>query len=152
MMNKSEISYRPICESDFESLQILITDFAVFEKQAHKMTNTVEQMLEEKEYFQGIVALSGNRIVGYVSYFYAYYTWSGKSLYMEDLYVVPEYRGKGIGSELTKQLIELAKNTNCKRMRWQVSEWNKSARSFYESLGAEISGTEMNCDLYFQRK
>ena len=60
-----------------------------------------------------------------LTYFYAYYTWSGKSMYMDDLYVRADSRGQGVGSKLINRVIEQAKADKCKRLRWQVSEWNK---------------------------
>jgi GNAT superfamily N-acetyltransferase len=68
---------------------------------------------------------------------------------MDDLYVRPEFRSAGIGTMLINRVIEFAKTENCRKLRWQVSEWNKPAIEFYRKLGAEIDGTEQNCDLKF---
>jgi len=81
--------------------------------------------------------------------FFAYYTWIGKSLSMDDLYVRPEFRSKGIGVLLINEVINFAKTQNCKKLHCQVSEWNKPAIEFYESLGVKIDGIESNCDLVF---
>lgn len=144
------IDLRPIADSDFETLISLFKEFAAFEKLPEKMTNSVDQMLAERVFLKGFVAVSEtNEIIGYVTYFFAYYTWIGKSLYMDDLYVRNEYRGKGVGSKLINQVIELAKKEGCKKLRWQVSEWNLPAIEFYKSLGASIDGVESNCDLVF---
>lgn len=147
------IYIQPIQEKDFEELASLFQEFATFEKVPEMMTNSVEKMKEEKEYFHGFVARDENEnILGYVTYFFAYYTWVGKSLYMDDLYVRDEYRGKGVGSNLINKVISFAKEQKCNRLRWQVSNWNHPAISFYENLGAEINKTEMNCDLAFNKK
>ena len=139
---------REIEKKDFEELIKLFQEFAHFEKLPDKMTNSVKQMQCEAEFINGYVVLdNGNRIVGYVTYFYAYYTWIGKSMYMDDLYVKQEYRGKGIGSILIKKVIEKAKIDGCQKLRWQVSEWNKPAIEFYKKLGANIDSVESNCDL-----
>jgi len=125
-------------------------EFALFEKLPDKMINSVEQMLLEKEYLTGFVAVnSGNQIVGYVTYFFGYYTWIGKSLYMDDLYVQTDSRGLGVGTKLINEVIEFAKAENCKKLRWQVSEWNQPAIDFYKSLGANVDAVESNCDLVF---
>lgn len=108
-MNNKRINIRKIRESDFPELIALFREFAVFEKLPDSMINTVEQMKDDKEYISGFVAVEKNsEIVGYVTFFFAYYTWIGKSLYMDDLYVKPEYRGKGIGTKLIRQVINYA--------------------------------------------
>ncbi len=143
-----DITIREIAESDFSTLVALFKEFAVFEKLPEKMVNTVEKMQEEKDYINGFVAVdSNNGIIGYVICFFAYYTWIGKSLYMDDLYVKPEFRGKGLGTQLINRVIDFAKQEKCSKLKWQVSDWNKPAIEFYKSLGAEISWTEQNCDL-----
>jgi ribosomal protein S18 acetylase RimI-like enzyme len=144
-------SIRPIHENDFPTLVALFQEFAVFEKLPDKMTNSVEQTKAEKDHINGFVALSASHeIVGYVTFFFAYYTWSGKSLYMDDLYVKPNYRHQGVGKKLINQVINLAKTENCKKLRWQVSAWNQPAIDFYKSLGATIDTVELNCDLIFR--
>jgi GNAT superfamily N-acetyltransferase len=142
------ITIREIKADDFTGLISLFTEFATFEKTPDKMTNTVDRMTVEQEFFNGFVALNDSEeIVGYVTHFFAYYTWIGKSLYMDDLYVKEEFRGHGIGTELINKVIEYAKTTNCQKVKWQVSEWNKPAIEFYKSLGASIDSVESNCDL-----
>lgn len=139
---------RPITEKYFKSLEILFKEFAKFEKHPEMMTNSANQMLAEKEFINGFVAVNEtNEVIGYATYFFAYFTWVGKSLYMDDLYVMQSYRGKGFGTQLIKKIIEKAETEHCKRLRWQVSDWNKPALAFYESLGAKISPVESNCDI-----
>jgi len=141
---------RKIEESDFSTLIELFNEFALFEKLPDKMINSVEQMTDEKNFLTGFVATDNqNNILGYVTYFFAYYTWIGKSMYMDDLYVRPEFRAKGIGTILINEVIALAKTENCKKLRWQVSAWNEPAINFYKSLGANIDDIESNCDLVF---
>lgn len=141
-------SIRPINPSDFSQLIDLFSEFAAFEKMPEKMTNTVEKMQNENDFFHGFVAETADHtIVGYATFFFCYYTWTGKSLYMDDLYVRPQYRACGIGSHLIKAIIELARNAGCHKMRWQVSGWNQPAIDFYTQLGAEIDDSEHNCDL-----
>ena len=142
------ITIREIKADDFTGLIKLFTEFATFEKTPEKMANTVDRMTVEQEFFNGFVALNDSEeIVGYVTHFFAYYTWIGKSLYMDDLYVKEDFRGHCIGTELINKVIEYAKTTNCQKVKWQVSEWNKPAIEFYKSLGASIDSVESNCDL-----
>ena len=144
------VTIRKIEESDYLVLISLFKEFALFEKLPEKMTNSVEQMLREKEYLTGFVAVNdADEIVGYATYFFGYYTWIGKSLYMDDLYVRPDFRGAGVGTKLISEVIAFAKAENCKKLRWQVSEWNQPAIDFYKSLGANVDAVESNCDLVF---
>jgi GNAT superfamily N-acetyltransferase len=144
------VTIRKIQESDYLVLISLFKEFALFEKLPEKMTNSVEQMLREKEYLTGFVAVNdADEILGYATYFFGYYTWIGKSLYMDDLYVRPNFRGAGVGTQLIKEVIAFAKAANCKKLRWQVSEWNQPAIDFYKSLGANVDAVESNCDLVF---
>ena len=144
------IHIRKIEEQDFASLILLFREFALFEKLPDKITNSLEQMREEKDYISGFVAINEqNDITGYVTYFFAYYTWTGKSLYMDDLYVRPEFRAMNIGTKLINRVIALAKTENCRKIRWQVSEWNQPAIDFYKRMGANIDSVESNCDLVF---
>ena len=144
------VTIRKIDERDFLVLISLFKEFALFEKLPEKMTNSVEQMLREKEYLTGFVAVNdADEIVGYATYFFGYYTWIGKSLYMDDLYVRPDFRVAGVGTKLISEVIAFAKAENCKKLRWQVSEWNQPAIDFYKSLGANVDAVESNCDLVF---
>jgi len=144
------VTIRKIEEYDFPVLIFLFKEFALFEKLPEKMTNSVEQMMKEKEYLTGFVAVNAaDEILGYVTYFFGYYTWIGKSLYMDDLYVRPDFRGAGVGTKLINEVIAFAKAENCKKLRRQVSEWNQPAIDFYKSLGANVDAVESNCDLVF---
>ena len=76
---------------------------------------------------------------GFALFFYNYSTWQGRpGLYLEDLFVKPEFRGKGIGKALLLHLAKIAIENNCGRYQWQVLDWNEPAIEFYKSLGAEI--------------
>ena len=111
---------RKAVEEDFAAILSLVKELAVFQKSPEKVTNTVEQMKEEKDFFRCFVAENEQKeIVGMASYSFVYYTWVGKSFYLDDLYVNESCRGQKIGSELLKKIFEVAKNENCKRVRWR---------------------------------
>jgi ribosomal protein S18 acetylase RimI-like enzyme len=142
-----EITIRKANECDFEDILSLIKELATFEKAPEKVTNSVQQMQLEKDYFHCYVAENETKeIVGMALYFFAYYTWVGKSLYLDDLYVKESCRGQKIGSKLLVKIFEIAKEENCKRMRWQVLNWNTPAIEMYKKFGAEIQEEWHNCD------
>ena len=142
------IIIREIESGDFSSLIELFAEFAHFEKLPERMVNSVERMQNEKDWLNGFVAVDDmGRICGYATWFFAYYTWYGKSMYMDDLYVRPELRGNGIGTKLINSVIDKAKETNCRKLRWQVSGWNETAIDFYKNIGASVDPVESNCDL-----
>jgi len=134
-------------EPDFDAVLSLVKELAEFQKTPDRVLNSVEQMKEEKELFNCLVAENDkNEIVAIASYFFAYYTWVGKSLYLDDLIVRKQHRGQKIGTRLLTEIFEIAKKEGCRRVRWQVSDWNKPALDFYRRCGAEIDEECCNCD------
>ncbi|NPA43325.1 MAG: GNAT family N-acetyltransferase [Chlorobi bacterium] len=143
-------SIRPATEADFPAILGLIKELAEFEKAPEKVRNSVEQMKAEKDYFEALVAEKDDgEIIGMALYFYAYYTWVGKSMYLDDLYVKEKYRGRGVGKALLNRVIDTARKNNCKRLRWQVLEWNTPAIEFYKKMGVTLDDEWINCDLEF---
>ena len=140
------MNIRLATEKDFNDILSLIKELALYEKTPEKVTNTVELMKLEKEYFNCIVAETQTKqIVGMAIWFFAYYTWVGKSLYLEDIYVKETFRNQKIGSALLKRIFEIAREENCKRVRWQVLNWNNPAIQFYNKCRAQIDDEWLNC-------
>jgi GNAT superfamily N-acetyltransferase len=140
------ITIRKGIEADYPAIIDLINEFAFFQKTPERVTNTVEQMRADNNLFQCFVAVDDrNRIVGYAAWFFAYFSWTGKALYLDDLYVVESARGLAIGTRLLQTVIDHATATHCVKVRWQVSNWNKTAIAFYRKMGAQIDDVEMNC-------
>lgn len=143
------IEIRKATEKDFPFILLLVKELAAFEKAPEKVTNTVELMKKEKDYFHCFVAERDNQeIIGIALYFFAYYTWVGKSLYLEDIYVKSGYRGMHIGTDLMNKIFEVAGREDCKRIRWQVLNWNSSAIAMYKKLGAEVDNEWCNCTVH----
>lgn len=141
-----DINIRKANEEDFPAILSLIKELAAFEKSPEKVTNTVEQMKHEKGLFGCYVAETSNKeIVGIALWFFAYYTWVGKSLYLEDIYVKESFRRHKIGSALLRKIFEVARDEDCKRVRWQVLNWNQSAIEMYNKSGAAIDNEWLNC-------
>jgi len=140
------ISIRKATEEDFPDILLLIKELAAFENAPDKVTNTVELMKKEQNLFSCFVAVAEhNEIIGMALYFFAYYTWVGKSLYLEDIYIKEPYRKQSIGKLLLQKIFEVAREEDCKRVRWQVLNWNQNAISMYRKNGAEIDDEWLNC-------
>ena len=146
-----DYTIRPATEADFPAILEIIKALALFEKAPEKVTNTVEQMKAEKDFFKCLVAVNDDEeIIAICLYFFAYYTWVGKSLYLDDLYVLEPYRKQGIANALLIKLFEIARDEKCNRMRWQVLNWNENAIRFYKKYGTTFDDEWINCD--FDRK
>ncbi len=130
---------------DYEQIFALMKAFAHFQKTPEKLHVTLEQMMEDKNLFQCLVAENNGIIIAFASFFFAYYSWTGKAIYLDDLYVKDEYRKENIGTKLLNAVIQFAKENNCKTVRWLVSRWNENAIDFYKKIGAEIEETEVVC-------
>mgnify|MGYP001157998157 CR=1 FL=1 len=139
-------------EKDYPQILQYIKDLALFEEAPDKVLNTVDFMKQEKDLFGCYVAeTEDGKVVGMALYFFAYFTWVGKSLYLDDLYIMPEFRGQGIGTALLEKIFKLAKDENCRRLRWQVINWNKKAIDLYKKVGARIDNEWSNCDFEYDQ-
>ncbi|WP_320111697.1 GNAT family N-acetyltransferase [Draconibacterium orientale] len=142
-----DIKIRKATENDFPAIFGLITELAEYEKSPEKVSNSLELMYEQKDYFNCYVAETEEKeIIGMALYYFSYYTWVGKSLYLDDLYVKEAYRGNGLGTRLMDKMFEVAKAENCKRFRLQVLNWNQPAINLYEKSGFNVDKTWYNCD------
>ncbi len=143
-----DIKIRKANDKDLPAIFDLIQELAEFEKGLHKVTNSLEQMLDEKDLFQCYVAEQRGEVIGMALYYFVYYTWVGKSMYLEDLIVKEDHRGKNIGTMLMEKIMEVAREENCKRFRLQVLTWNEPAISFYEKHGFTVDRDWYNCDIH----
>ncbi len=127
-------------EKDTPLIFDLIRKLAVYEKMENEVVTSVEELRENifnQEYSHVIIAEEEGKPVGFALYFFNFSTFVGKpGLYLEDLFVEPEYRGKGYGKKLFQELAVIARDRNCGRMEWSVLNWNTPAIDFYKALGA----------------
>ena len=127
---------------DVPTVLELIKGLAAYEKLSHEVTATEEQLIRfgfgEEKYFEILVAeTSRDTAIGFAFYFFTFSTFLAKPiLYLEDLFVLPEYRGHGVGKALLKELAGIALQKDCWRMEWWVLDWNEPAIEFYRSLDA----------------
>jgi GNAT superfamily N-acetyltransferase len=141
------INIRIGTEKDFPAILSLIKELATFERAPEKVTNSVELMNKEKDLFRCFIAeTEAGEIAGMAIYFFAYYTWVGKSLYLEDIYIKEPFRQHKIGTALLGKIFEVARAEDCKRVRWQVLNWNKAAIQMYTKNGADLDYEWINCN------
>ena len=134
------MDYRFANENDVSIILQFIRELAEYEKLSHEVVATEEILrhwiFEEKK-AEVIFALDQGREVGFALFFHNFSTFLGRAgLYLEDLYVKPEFRGKGYGKGLLKQLAKIAVERGCGRLEWSCLDWNKPSIDFYRSLGA----------------
>jgi GNAT superfamily N-acetyltransferase len=132
---------RPASVDDVPVILELIRDLATYERAPDEVTATEEQLVEvlfgERPGAEVLLAFEGKSPVGFAVYFYNFSTWLGRpGLYLEDLFVKPEKRGKGYGRALLVELAKIARDRGCGRMEWAVLDWNEPAIKFYRALGA----------------
>ncbi len=117
-----------------------IKELASYEKLEHEVTATEEILKEwifEKKKCEVLIASENNIEIGYALFFHNFSTFLGKAgVYLEDLYINPDYRGLGYGKKLLKEVAKIAVERGCERLDWQCLNWNKSSIDFYLSLNA----------------
>ncbi|XP_074839077.1 thialysine N-epsilon-acetyltransferase-like isoform X2 [Carettochelys insculpta] len=140
---------RPSEAADCGDVMRLIRDLAEFEQLTHQVQITEEGLRQDgftgHPFYRCLVAevppesrsRDGHTIVGYGLYSFTYSTFKGRCIFMEDLYVMPEFRGKGIGKKLMRKIVEIGLENGCTQMRFMVLEWNRPAIGLYQGLGAE---------------
>lgn len=142
-MNKTEsiaFNLRPAEEQDLPALYELILELATYEKILHEVKTTPEMLHDAifvRKVAHTLMAGYNGELVGYAMYFYNFSSFIGlPGLYLEDIYIRPQYRGKGFGKIALARLAQIAIENNCWGMEWTVLDWNKPSIDFYEGMGA----------------
>lgn len=152
----SQFSIRFAEKEDVSLILDFIKELADYEKMLDEVVASEKLLIEwifDKKVAEVIFAMEDNNEVGFALFFHNFSTFLGRAgIYLEDLYVKPEYRGKGYGKSLIKKLAEIAIERGCGRLEWWCLDWNQPSIDFYLSLGAEpmkdwtvyrISGTSL---------
>ncbi|XP_068600070.1 thialysine N-epsilon-acetyltransferase-like [Brachionichthys hirsutus] len=150
-----DVRIRAGTKEDCKEMQRMIMELAVFEKMPDQVKISHEDLerdgFGQNPFFECLVAevpeehksKEGHTIVGYSLYFYTYSTWEGPVIHVEDLYVMQEFRGNGIGKGLLSKVAELGQKKRCQRLNMTVLDWNKSSLEFYAAKGAvDLTETE----------
>lgn len=139
-MEKGNVFIRKAVREDAGLVLEFIKGIARYEKMDNEVVATVgmiEEQLFDKGRAEVIFAAENGREVGFALFFHNFSTFVGRSgLYLEDLFVLPEYRGRGYGKALFLELVRIARERNCGRMEWVCLDWNKPSIDFYRSMGA----------------
>jgi GNAT superfamily N-acetyltransferase len=136
------ITFRPAKSSDASLILEFVRELATYEKLLHEVEadekSLAEYLFGEKAYAEVILAFAGETPAGFCLFFHNFSTFVGRpGIYIEDVFVRPEFRGHGIGKQFFGQLATIATERGCGRIEWWVLDWNQPAIDFYCSLGAK---------------
>jgi len=140
--NVNQLSIRQAVVEDAALILHFVRELAIYEKAEHEVLAT-EQTIKETifsgdSHVNALICEQDGQPLGMAIYFYNYSTWLAKpGLYLEDLYVSLEHRGKGAGKLLLKKMAQIALQKGCARFEWSCLDWNKPSRDFYESIDAK---------------
>jgi GNAT superfamily N-acetyltransferase len=137
----TELRIRDAVPADVPLVASLIRELAEYERLLHQVTMSEQQLgghlFGERRYAEVVLAEDEHQALGFALFFHSYSTFLGlPGIYVEDLYVRPAHRGRGVGRALLRHLALLARERGCGRLEWSVLDWNEAAISFYRRLGA----------------
>lgn len=143
------LTIRPAIPEDVGQILTFIRALATYEREPDAVTATAEDLLRDgfgpNPYYSCLIAEQDGTAAGFALFFYDYSTWLGKpGLYLEDVFVHPEFRGRGIGKALLQRVANIAIGKGCPRLKWEVLDWNAPAIEFYSALGSEFLDTWRN--------
>lgn len=135
-----KISIEKARPEDLAGMLALIKELAEYEKAPEAVIVDLPRFRQyfEEGLFRALVARVDGRLAGMALYYYAYSSWKGKILYLDDLVITRNERRKGLGKLLFDELIRISARTGCRQMRWHVLDWNEPAIRFYKKYGASL--------------
>lgn len=140
---------RPATRRDVPRILAFIRALALFERAPEAVIATEASLEREgfgpNPFYSCLIAEHDGQTAGYALFFYSYSTWVGPGIYLEDLFVEPELRGRGIGKALLRKVAAIAVEKGCRRLQWAVLDWNTPAIDFYKAMGGEFAGRVAQC-------
>lgn len=135
------LAIRPATPADVPTILRFVKELAAYEREPDAVKATEADferaLFGERPHVEAVIAEDGDAPLGFALFFHNFSTWEGKpGVYLEDLYVTPEARGRGVGKALLAHLARIAVERGCARLEWWVLDWNTPAIEFYRSLGA----------------
>lgn len=146
------LTIRPATREDAGEILQFIRALAAYEREPDAVQATESDLLRhgfgENPYFACLLAEEDGAPAGFALYFFDFSTWLGRpGLYLEDVFVHPQFRGRGIGKALLKRMAAIALEKGCARMKWEVLDWNTPAIDFYGAIGAKLKTEWLNVQL-----
>jgi GNAT superfamily N-acetyltransferase len=143
------LTVRPAAKADVPTILALIRELATYEREPDAAVATEADLVRDgfgpSPAFHVLLAESEGETIGFAFYFFTYSTWRGRRcLYLEDVFVRPQFRAQGAGLALMRALAREALANDCPRFSWQVLDWNEPAIAFYEKLGAKLQPEWVN--------
>lgn len=137
------ITIRPAVREDAPQILAFIRALAEYEREPDAVDATLDDLLRDgfgpQPFYRCLMAEQDGKPAGFALYFFNYSTWLGRpGLYLEDLFVLPDLRGLGVGKALLQRVAQVAVENNCGRLQWEVLDWNTPAIDFYTAMGAEF--------------
>ena len=136
----SQLEFRFAQPGDEELVLFFIRQLAEYEHALEEVIATAEQLRDQlfvRKHAEVVFAMIDEQEIGLALFFHNFSTWLGRAgIYLEDLFVLPEYRGKGVGKALLAKLAQIAVERDCGRLEWSCLDWNEPSLNFYRSLGA----------------
>ena len=134
---------RAATPADVPLILSFVRALAEYERAPHAVVATESDLLRDgfgpNPYYTCLIAEHGGRPAGFAFFFFDYSTWIGRpGIYLEDIFVLPELRGRGVGKALLQRVAAIALEKGCARLKWAVLDWNTPAIDFYQAMGAEV--------------
>ena len=143
MQTPDVIRIDPATEGDLAQILAFIRGLADYEKLAHECVATEESLRKtlfgERAYAEVLIARRNEQSVGFALFFHNYSTFLARpGIYLEDIFVLPEHRGFGVGKALLRRIAQIARERDCGRLEWSVLDWNEPSIEFYKRIGATV--------------
>lgn len=139
-MAAQSVQIREAQRSELHIVRDLVYELAVYEKAPEALVATLEEYENafDEKLIEVLVAVYSDKIIGIALYYTTFSTWKGKTLYLEDFYVQPEYRAYGVGKLLFDAFLDKARSLGVRQTKWQVLDWNELGLNFYKKYNANI--------------